>query len=72
MEISQIERLELDLDTRLAQLWEQIEDIDEWTLGRVAACMRAAYGQGYIDGQSEEFGKLHRENGYKIPERRLR
>ena len=51
---SRIELLELDIDLRLADLWREAADIDEWNLDVVAAFMRAAYGKGYCDALTED------------------
>jgi hypothetical protein len=68
---SRIDLLELDIDLRLADLWREASEIDEWTLDVVAAFMRAAYGKGYCDALTEESpGSLCEEHGYRIPPRR--
>ena len=68
---SRIELLELDIDVRLADLWREALDIDEWTINVVAAFMRAAYGKGYCDSLTEDSpGSLCEEHGYRVPERR--
>jgi hypothetical protein len=68
---SKIELLELDIDLRLADLWREASDVDEWTLEVVAAFLRAAYGKGYCDALTEESpGVLCEEHGYQIPNRR--
>ena len=41
---SRIDLLELDIDLRLADLWREANEIEEWNLEVVAAFMRAAYG----------------------------
>jgi len=51
---SPIELLELDIDLRMAALWADALELDEWTDGVVLALMRAAYGQGYADALNEE------------------
>ena len=51
---SRIDLLELDIDLRLADLWREAAEIDEWSLDVVAAFMRAAYGKGYCDALTEE------------------
>ena len=69
---SRIELLELDIDLRLADLWREAADIDEWNLDVVAAFMRAAYGKGYCDALTEESpGSLCADHGYRVPERKL-
>ena len=65
---SRIELLELDIDLRLADLWREADEIDEWNLEIVAAFMRAAYGKGYCDALTEESpGELCHEHGYRVP-----
>ena len=67
---SRIDLLELDIDLRLADLWREALEIDEWNLQVVAAFIRAAYGKGYCDALTEdEPGSLCHEHGYKIPQR---
>ncbi len=67
---SRIDLLELDIDLRLADLWREAADIDEWNLEVVAAFMRAAYGKGYCDALTEESpGSLCHDHGYRIPGR---
>ena len=69
---SRIDLLELDIDLRLADLWREACEIEEWNLDVVAAFMRAAYGKGYCDALTEEKpGVLCEEHGYRIPPRRV-
>jgi hypothetical protein len=51
---TRIQLLELDIDLRLADLWREAGEIDEWNLEVVAAFMRAAYGKGYCDALTED------------------
>ena len=68
---SRIELLELDIDLRLADLWREASEIDDWNLEIVSAFMRAAYGKGYCDALTEESpGSLCHDHGYRIPDRR--
>jgi len=68
---TRIELLELDIDLRLADLWREALETDEWNLQVAAAFMRAAYGKGYCDALVEDLpGSLCEEHGYKVPERR--
>ena len=68
---SRIDLLELDIDLRLADLWREAAEIDEWNLEVVAAFIRAAYGKGYCDALTEEQpGSLCEDHGYRIPPRR--
>src|SRR3954447_2062196 len=68
---SRIDLLELDIDLRLADLWREAAEIDDWNLEVVAAFMRAAYGKGYCDALTEDSpGSLCEEHGYRVPARR--
>ena len=68
---TRIDLLELDIDLRLADLWREAAEIDEWNLEVVSAFMRAAYGKGYCDALTEENpGSLCHDHGYRIPPRR--
>ena len=51
---SPIELLELDIDLRMASLWEDVVEVDEWSDDVALALMRAAYGKGYADALSED------------------
>jgi hypothetical protein len=67
MTIERIDRLELSVDERLAQLRQEMLAFPEpWTIEAVAVFMRAAYGRGYIDALIDK-GELCREHGYKLP-----
>src|SRR5918999_981236 len=67
---SRIDLLELDIDLRVADLWREAAEIDEWNLEVVAAFMRAAYGKGYCDALTEDSpGSLCHDHGYRIPRR---
>lgn len=68
-ELHRTARLELELDLRLRALWEVVCDGEiELTLPIVAAAIRAAYGQGYLDACTEPIrGELLREFGYMRP-----
>src|SRR3954447_13668157 len=68
---SRIDLLELDIDLRLADLWREAAEIEDWNLEVVAAFMRAAYGKGYCDALTEDSpGSLCEEHGYRVPARR--
>jgi hypothetical protein len=68
---SRIDLLELDIDLRLADLWREASEIEDWNLEVVAAFMRAAYGKGYCDALTEDLpGALCEEHGYRVPMRR--
>ncbi len=67
---SRIDLLELDIDLRLADLWREAVDVEDWSLEVVAAFIRAAYGKGYCDALTEASpGSLCHEHGYRIPSR---
>jgi hypothetical protein len=69
---SRIDLLELDIDLRLADLWREAVDVEDWSLEIVAAFIRAAYGKGYCDAFTEESpGSLCLDHGYRMPDRRL-
>lgn len=69
---SPIELLELDVDLRMASLWEDVAEVDEWDDDIALALMRAAYAKGYADALSEdEPGLLCREHrGLARPRKR--
>jgi hypothetical protein len=68
---TRIDLLELDIDLRLADLWREAGEVEEWSLEVVAAFMRAAYGKGYCDSLTEEApGSLCVDHGYRVPARR--
>lgn len=70
-EPTRIDLLELDLDTRLSDLWKEADEVETWNLEAVAAFIRAAYAVGYCDALREPMtGQLLHEHGYKVPERR--
>lgn len=64
------DKLEIDMDSRLTDLWIEATEIEEWDLRVVGAFLRAAYGRGYLDALAEdkegERGKLLYEHGFKI------
>jgi hypothetical protein len=67
---SRIDLLELDIDLRLADLWREAADVNEWNLEVMAAFIRAAYGKGYCDALTEDSpGSLCHDHGYRIPAR---
>lgn len=68
-ELNRRERLEVELDLRLRSLWEVVCHSEvELALPVVAAALRAAYGQGYLDACQEPVrGELLREYGYLRP-----
>lgn len=67
---SREELLELDIDTRLADIWRQADEIEHWNLETVATFIRAAYGLGYCNALSEPVrGQLTQDHGYRTPKR---
>src|SRR4030095_6771458 len=65
---TRIDLFELDIALRLADLWREAADVEDWNLDVVAAFMRAAYGKGYCDALTEEApGSLCEDHGYRIP-----
>ena len=67
---TRIDLLELDIDVRLADLWREANEIEEWNLEVGGAFIRAAYGKGYCDALTEESpGALCQEHGYRVPGR---
>lgn len=70
---SRIDLLELDIDTRMAYLWEEAFAVEKWDIALVGAYMRAAYGKGYCDAiaeSTEEHGRLAIDHGYSLPKSR--
>jgi hypothetical protein len=60
--------LELDLDTRLVEVWLQVWERDEWAVGEIGSLLRLAYGRGYCDALTEpERGRLCRDHGFPVP-----
>ena len=65
---TRIELLELDIDLRIADLWEEASGVEEWSLDVVAAFLRASYGKGYCEALIEENpGSLCTDHGYRVP-----
>ncbi len=65
---TRIELLELDIDVRLLDLWNEACDVTDWNIEVVAAFLRAAYGKGYCDALTEDDpGSLCRDHGYRLP-----
>ena len=68
--LENLQRLELDVDTRLLDLWAEVDLVEEWNLEVVGHFLRAAYGAGYTQALTEvERGKLCRDHGYLTPRR---
>lgn len=71
LEPGRVELLELDVDIRIADIWQAADGIGEWNLEVVAAFIRAAYGRGYSDALLEpRRGLLCVDHGYRVPDRR--
>jgi hypothetical protein len=73
--VERVERLELDVDTRLVDLWANLIErgLDEDTVAHVAEYMRAAYARGYMDSIEEpKRGLFLIQNGYRVPRRSVR
>ena len=67
---TRIELLELDIDTRMPDLWRQAAEIEHRDLGTAAIFIRAAYGKGYCDALEEPIrGQLTEGHGYRTPKR---
>lgn len=63
-----IDLLELDVDTRLSDLWSHLLENEQWDLVTTAQFMRAAYGQGYLDALEEPTrGQFALDHGYRVP-----
>ena len=65
------ERLFLEIDTRLMDVWSVLADFlpeDHGEVGIIAHVMRVCYEQGYKDSLMEvardQRGKLYTDNGY--------
>lgn len=70
---AQVERLELDVDTRLLDVWATLDGLrdEDITLELAAKLMRAAYARGYADALGEDvWARLYVDNGYALPTRR--
>lgn len=72
-----VQRLETDIDCRLAELWLTtwqpegvLQDLNEAQTTAMAATVRAAYGKGYTDALREDRegrrGELQRTHGYRV------
>jgi len=71
VEPSAAELLELDVDVRLVDVWLEVWKNWAWEAGEMSGLLRLAYGRGYCDALAEpERGKLCRDNGLAVPERR--
>lgn len=73
--VDRIDRLALDVDTRLVSLWALLTErgLGEVELKIAAEFMRSAYAKGYDDALREPHrGQLYRENGYVVPKRERR
>lgn len=69
-----MERVSIDIDTRLRELWALIWEIcpPEDVSGKLGDFLRAAYARGYADAMNEvkegRPGELARANGYTTKE----
>lgn len=70
-ELTQTERLKLDIDMRTVSLLVDAAEVTKWTHELVVEYARLAYAQGYTDALTEPRGKLMRDNGYTVPRRRI-
>ncbi len=72
MTVQRIDLLELDIDTRMHDLWACLWDdfpniaSDPQILIEVTTFMRAAYGKGYMDALKDR-GELCTTHGYRLP-----
>lgn len=66
-DISKKQKLEIELDIRLASIWQLLEDQDI-DLALLSQFMRASYTRGYVDALTEvEGGRLLKDvPGYSI------
>jgi hypothetical protein len=63
--------LELDIDTRLVEVWLHVWDRDESLVCEIGDLLRLAYGRGYCDALTEPSeGQLCRDHGFAVPDRR--
>jgi len=71
-DVTSSQLLELDIDTRVISLWEQVyrrSELGEFSLDFIGSLMRAAYGRGYTDSLRETVpGKLCSDHGYPVPQ----
>jgi hypothetical protein len=63
---TRVELLELDVDTRLADLWRLADQVEDWTLGRVAEFLRPAFVAGYMEAAQGD-RSLFTDHGYAVP-----
>lgn len=66
--------LTLDIDLRMAEVWECIMEFgfEEDEMAAVASFCRASYAKGYGDAHSErDPGKLYFDNGYNLPRKEV-
>ena len=63
--------LEVDVDTRLVEVWEFIDqEFPGMDLNVIGPLVRMAYGRGYCDAHTEDLpGRLYRDHGFKLPQR---
>lgn len=72
MEATALDRLELDIDSRMVDLWEQLDKfLPDHCVHPVAICLRVAYTRGYEEALLDpEPGEFFVRHGYPTPERR--
>ena len=67
-EPTRLELVELDIDTRLAELWAETPAFPQLDLEVLAVFMRAAYARGYADALIDPDPlAFYRRHGYAIP-----
>lgn len=65
-----LDRLELDLDTRLLWVWCAAWEVEGWAGDQIAPFIRLAYVNGYRDALTEQQrGKLYVDHGETVPTR---
>lgn len=71
-DITKKQKLEIELDLRLSEIWGLTDSFEEWDLSALAQFIRAAYTKGYIDALTEEEGGrlLSDVPGYRISGRK--
>jgi hypothetical protein len=67
--VDRVSLLELDVDTRLADLWTRANGETNWSLELVAPYLRAAFARGYVEATRGD-RSLFTEYGFQVPPRR--
>jgi len=66
-----LDLLQLDIDTRLAEIWFEIWARRDWASDEIGPLLRLAYGCGYADALIEpKRGQLCLDHGLNVPSRR--